>query len=137
MDIKKLTGDISVAAQIAPEDVAAVANLGFKTIISNRPDGESPGQPDFSEITAAAARLGIETRYVPVVSGRLNSDDVLAFSAALKDLPGPVLAYCRSGTRSTTLWALSQSGHRPASEIVEIARSAGYDVSGVVPGGRH
>lgn len=128
----KLTDDISVAAQIAPDSVAELAAQGFKSIICNRPDGEGADQPLFREIADAAARAGIETRYIPVTSGKVSDGDATAFGAALSELPKPILAYCRSGTRSTTLWALAMAGQRPASEIVEIARQAGYDVTGVM-----
>lgn len=133
MDIKKLTDEISVVAQIAPEDVAEAATRGFKSIISNRPDGEAPGQPDFAAISARAASAGLEARYIPIVPGRLTPGDVAAFSDALDKLPKPILAYCRSGTRSTTVWGLAETGCRPAGEILSIAASAGYDLSGVIP----
>ncbi len=132
MDIKKLTDEISVVAQLAPEDIGDAARRGFKSIISNRPDGEAPGQADFAAISTEASAVGLETRYLPIVPGRLTPDDVVAFRQALDALPKPILAYCRSGTRSTTLWGLAESGRRPADEILAIASAAGYDLSGVI-----
>ncbi len=129
---KKLTDEISVAGQISPEAVGELAALGFKSIICNRPDGEGSDQPLFREVADAAAAAGLEARYVPVSSGQVSDADAAAFSAAIAELPKPILAYCRTGTRSTTLWAFTQSGQRPAVDIVEIARRAGYDVSGVM-----
>ncbi len=129
---KKLTKDISVAEQITPESVAELAAAGFKAIICNRPDGEGADQPLYREIADAAASAGIETRYIPVTSGKVSDADAAAFATALSELPKPILAYCRSGTRSTTLWALAEAGKRPADAIVEIAREAGYDVTGVM-----
>jgi len=130
--IKKLTDEISVAPQIKPSELAELAARGFRSIICNRPDGEGADQPVFSEVERAAASLGLMTRYVPVTTGKVSDEEAAAFGAALEELPKPVLAYCRSGTRSTALWALSQAGRRPASEIVEIARSADFDVTGVM-----
>jgi sulfide:quinone oxidoreductase len=136
---RKLTEDISVAGQISAGDVAGLAAQGFKAIICNRPDGEGADQPGFREIADAAEASGMEARYVPVASGKVTEEDAAAFEAALAELPKPVFAYCRTGTRSTTLWAMGQADSRPGDEIVDIARRAGYDVSGVVsrfaPGG--
>ncbi|MFV0360783.1 TIGR01244 family sulfur transferase [Tropicimonas sp.] len=132
MEIHRLTDAISVAAQISAGDVPAIRDAGFRALLCNRPDRESPGQPDFSEIESAARAAGLEIRYQPVVSGRMNLSDVQAFAQAVGELPGPVLAYCRSGTRCTRLWALSQHGRMPAAEIVATARMAGYDVGDLV-----
>lgn len=131
---KKLTEEISVAAQIGPSDVAGLAASGFKSILCNRPDGEAADQPPFREIAEAAGAAGLEARYLPVTSGMVSAADAAALGAALAELPKPVLAYCRSGMRSTLIWALSQGGLRPAEDIVDIARRAGFNVSGVVGG---
>jgi sulfide:quinone oxidoreductase len=132
MHIKPLSVTFSVSPQIAPSDVAAIAAAGFKSIVCNRPDGEGADQPLYAEIEKAASAAGLQTRYVPVVFGKVSDDDAAAFKAATAELPGPTLAYCRSGTRSATLWALTEAGSRPATDIVDKARSAGFDVSGVM-----
>lgn len=132
-DIRPVTDDFAVAPQIALEDLPAIKAAGYATIINNRPDGEAPDQPTSDEIAAQARELGLEYRYVPVVSGGLTMEDVAAFGAALEETPKPALAYCRSGTRSCTVWALSQKGEAPADEIMERAAQAGYDLSGVRP----
>ncbi|MBM2576326.1 TIGR01244 family phosphatase [Jannaschia sp. Os4] len=126
----RLDDHVSVGAQIAPADVAALARMGFRAILSNRPDGEAPDQPPFAEIAAAARKHGMEAVHQPVTSP-VTEADADAFAAELARLPGPVFAHCRSGTRSATLWALSQRGTRPADEIVAGARAAGYDLSGL------
>ncbi|MBS0270511.1 MAG: TIGR01244 family phosphatase [Proteobacteria bacterium] len=131
MIAKKLTSDLSVAEQINPGDLAEVAKLGFKSIMSNRPDGEGEGQPSFAEIANEAHRLGLEVRYIPVVSGKLTDEDTAAFQAAIEVMPKPILAYCRTGTRCTTLWALSQVGQRTVDDILNVAQNAGYDLKGV------
>ncbi len=129
MDIRRINDDISVAPQIAPEDMAAIAELGFKTVINNRPDGEAPDQAPDAVMREAAGDAGLDYRYVPVISGQMTRQNVEDFVAALADVEGPVLAYCRSGTRSTTLWALSQAGDMAADEIIGQAAAAGYDMS--------
>lgn len=131
MILKKLTDDLSVAAQLEPHDIEEISRLGFKSIISNRPDREAEPQPSFAEISLAAHRFGIETRYIPIVSEKLCDEDVATFSAAMSVLPKPILAYCRTGTRCTMLWALSEAKHRPLPDIVGVAENAGYDLKSI------
>ena len=132
MGPRKITDDFAAAPQIAPGDMAELKAQGFRSVISNRPDGEAADQPSFSEIEAAARAAGLEVRHVPVVTGRITPEDTLAFDQALKELPGPVLAFCRSGTRSTVLWSMNQAGKLSDAEILERTRAAGYDMSAVV-----
>jgi len=131
MDIRTLAPDVSVAPQIAVGDVAALADRGFRAIIVNRPDAEDDEQPDYAAIEAAAQNAGLAIGFVPVVPGNLTDADVAAFAKALDDLPAPALAYCRTGTRSATLWALSQAGHLSTDAILKTAADAGYDLSGL------
>ena len=114
-----------VAKQITPSDVATLSAQGFRSIICNRPDGEGADQPLFVEIDRAAEAAGLATRYLPVTSGKVRDEDAARFAAALIELPKPILAYCRTGTRSTTLWGLSQAQRRPVKEIVEIDARCG------------
>ena len=129
MDIRPLSAEVSVCPQIAPQDIADLQSRGFRALIINRPDGEAADQPSYGQIEAEAARLGLQTRYLPVVPGRITEDDVEAFGAALRELPSPVLACCRTGTRSACLWALSQKGQRSADAIMSATAAAGYDLS--------
>lgn len=131
MDIKKLTGTLSVTPQIAASDIPAIKEAGFRTIICNRPDGEGADQPSFEEIEAAAKAAGIDARYVPVQSGMVKDEDVTAFGEALNEVQRPVLAYCRTGTRSATLWSFNEAGTRPIPEILAVTKAAGYDMNGV------
>jgi sulfide:quinone oxidoreductase len=107
MKIAKLTPFLAVSPQIAEADLGALAAQGFRAVINNRPDGEAEDQPESAALAAAAGRVGLEYRHVPVVSGKITDDDVAAFARALDAVKGPVLAFCRTGTRSTTLWALA------------------------------
>lgn len=109
MEIKKINDGFSVSPQIAPADLAEVAKLGFKSVICNRPDGEAADQPAFAEIEASAKAAGLAARHIPVVGGQIGDTDVQDFADALKQLPAPILAYCRSGARSTTLWTLADA----------------------------
>ena len=118
MDIKNLTPNLGVSAQILASDLQALADAGFKSLICNRPDGEGPDQPSFAEIAQAAARLGLQASYLPAETGKVGDEDGRAFGALLHTLPGPVLAYCRTGMRSTTMWALSQAGATPLPQIL-------------------
>lgn len=131
MELKKITDKVTVSPQITTDDMAAIKRAGFRAIICNRPDGEGADQPSFEEIETAAGAAGIEVRYVPVQSGMVNDEDVADFGAALEDLPRPVLAYCRTGTRSATLWSLHESKTRPMPEILAATKAAGYDMNGV------
>lgn len=129
---KKLTDQVSVSEQIKEADLARLAAQGFKSIVCNRPDGEGADQPLFAEIAASAQVAGLAARYVPVIAGKVTNEDAESFRSALESLPKPILAYCRTGTRSTTLWALTEVGKRPEAEILQIAKAAGFDVSGVM-----
>ena len=118
-----------VSGQIAPEDVAQAAALGVTMIVNNRPDGEEPGQPMAAEIAAAAEAAGIGYRHIPVAGG-FAPDQVAAMAEALGAAEGKVLAFCKSGTRSTFLWALAEKQRgADGAAIIERAASAGYDLS--------
>jgi uncharacterized protein (TIGR01244 family) len=118
-----------VAGQILPSEVAGLAAAGVTLIVNNRPDGEEPGQPEAAEIEAAARAAGIGYRHIPIAGG-FNMDDVLAMADALEEAPGEVLAFCKSGTRSTFLWALARAERGAAAdEIVAAAAAAGYDLA--------
>ena len=131
MDIRKIDETISVTPQILPEELAELAALGFRSVIANRPDGEDAGQPTQDQIARAAAEAGLDFRFIPVRPGGLTPELVAEFGQAMDDLPGPVLAYCRSGTRSATIWALSQSGLKSRDEILAAGAHAGYDLRGI------
>lgn len=122
-----LTPDFAVSPQITSTDVAALKNAGFRTIICNRPDGESPDQPLFAEIETAAQRTGMSIHYLPVGPGKITEKKIQEFGALLESRPAPTVAYCRTGTRSATIWALSQVGKLPAANILAMTKKGGYD----------
>ena len=125
---KRLDDRTLVAGQIGAGDVAEAKALGITMIVNNRPDGEEPGQPLSAEIEAAAMAAGLGYRHVPVAGG-FSPDQVEAMAAALDEADGRTLAFCRSGTRSTFLWALAEASRgRDGAELVERAAAAGYDL---------
>jgi len=134
-DFRRVTDDFTTAPQISVADVAEAARLGFKTLISNRPDGEEPGQPSAAEFAAAAQAAGLAFIHIPVRGGP-TPEQVEQTKAVLAEAEGPVLAFCRSGTRSIVTWSISQAetGERTPAELVGLGRTAGYDLSGVLGG---
>jgi uncharacterized protein (TIGR01244 family) len=131
MQVHQLTDQLSVAAQLDVDDIPAIASRGYRSIVNNRPDDEAPGQPANAELEAAATHAGLGWRHIPVVSGQLADEQVRRFAEALSELPGPVLAFCRSGTRCSALWALQAEG--PVDAILATTRAAGYDLSMLRP----
>ena len=132
MELRKITDDIAVSPQITAQHVAQIKAAGYRTVICNRPDGEEINQPGFEEIRAAAEAEGLQTAYLPIAGGKVSDEDIADFSRLLRELPGPVCAYCRSGTRCTVLWSLSQAATRAPSDILAATRAAGYDMTGVI-----
>lgn len=133
-DIRPVTPDFAVAPQLAPSDMAEAASQGFKLVINNRPDGEAPGQPTSLQMEEAARAAGMDYVHIPVVGGP-TPDQVEQNRVAVEGANGPVLAFCRSGTRSIVTWSIGErlaGGSRD--ELVEQGAAAGYDLSGVLPG---
>ncbi|KIN62889.1 Pyridine nucleotide-disulfide oxidoreductase [Sulfitobacter noctilucicola] len=116
MELKKISEKFTVSPQISPADMAEIKAAGFRAIICNRPNGEDAGQPPFEEIETAAKAVGIEARYIPVQSSGLTKENVTALKDAMEELEHPVLAYCRSGTRSATLWSIHETAQRTTHE---------------------
>ncbi|SFP83963.1 TIGR01244 family sulfur transferase [Sphingomonas rubra] len=133
-DIRSLNDRVAVAPQIAAGDLPAIAAAGYVAIVNNRPDGEEPGQPAGDDIRAAAEAAGLSYHAVPVGRAGIGQAELDAMTAALAGADGPVLAYCRSGTRSCNLWALAAArvGRDPA-VIAAQAGAAGYDLSALRP----
>lgn len=130
-EFRRVTPDFSVAGQLEPGDVQRAAAEGYKTIVINRPEGEEPGQPKSADIKAEAEAAGLEFHSIPV-SGFPSPAIVAETAALLDEAKGPVLAYCRTGRRSITAWALAEAlaGNKRPDEIIALAEKAGYDLSG-------
>lgn len=131
---RRIDDTILVSPQITPGDLAEAAALGITLVINNRPDEEEPGQPSSDSIAAAAQTAGLGYTAIPVTHAGFSHAQVDAMSAALAQATGPVLAYCRSGTRSIYLWALARAklGDHPA-VLIEKAEAAGYDLRPIRP----
>ncbi len=130
--IRKIDDHVSVAPQISADEVAAIAKAGYAEIVNNRPDDEEAGQPSGAEIAAAAEAAGIAYRAIPVTHAGFSGNQVEAMASALTAAAGPVLAFCRSGTRSAHLWALARArmGEDPQM-LSDKAAGAGYDIGGI------
>ena len=107
-EYKQLSEKLAVRSYVEPGEVAGIAAAGFKGIINNRPDDEELGQPNSSELQAEAERHGLAYWHIPVVPGHATPADVEAFAEALRQSEGPVIAFCRTGARSTKLWETAQ-----------------------------
>lgn len=129
MEIKRISPFLSVSPQIYAAHVERLAYLGFKTIINNRPDNETDDQPLVEELSEMAAKYDIEFINIPVIPGELTEQNVKEFGDAMSRVKGPVLAYCRSGMRSTSLWALYEARHMGSDAIINFASELGYDLS--------
>src|SRR3546814_6500546 len=121
-DFRKLSGTMLASSQLRLDDIASAAAAGVTLIINNRPDGEEPGAPQGAEIEAAAMAAGIDYRAIPVRPGGFDESQAAAMQEALERARGTVLAYCRTGTRSTLLWALAQRSEEHTSELTYLMR---------------
>ena len=129
---RSLSPQFAVAGQLTEADLEAAASQGYHTVINNRPDGEEPGQPSAALLAAKANALGLGYVEIPVFPGQLTYEMLDQTEAAIAGANGPVLAFCRSGNRSATLWALMRARHgdEPA-DLLRVTANAGYDLSGL------
>ena len=131
MDIRSITADYAVSQQIEPEHMAVLAREGFTTVINNRPDAENPPELQSAAMRTAAEAAGLIYVANPVVNGGLTLEMVQKQGEAVNSSAGPVFAWCRSGTRSSIVWALSQAGQMPSDQSVGLLSDAGYDIPGL------
>jgi uncharacterized protein (TIGR01244 family) len=133
-EFRKLSDDFYASPQITPQEVSEAAAMGIALVINNRPDGEAPDQPAGADIEAATRAAGMDYLAIPIGSAGFSEPQVEKLQEALAASQGPVLGYCRSGTRSTLLWSLAQArGGGSPDSIAEVAAEAGYDVAPVRP----
>jgi uncharacterized protein (TIGR01244 family) len=111
LPLRQIADDVFVAPQLDPAAMAEVARLGFRSVVNNRPDFEhGPDQPTSAAIEAAARAAGLEYRFLPVNGAYQSPEEIAAFKGLVASLPHPLLAFCRSGARSTKLYVSSQQG---------------------------
>lgn len=134
-DIRQVTPDFAVAPQLAPAEMAEAARRGFRLVINNRPDGEDPNQPSSAEMEAAVRAAGMDYVHIPVRGGP-TPEQVEQNRQAVDAAGGPVLAFCRSGTRSIVTWSVGQAlaGRQDRQALIDQGAAAGYDLGSVLPG---
>ena len=134
VDFRPLDDRMAFTGQLQPEDFPELAARGVRTIINNRPDGEEPGQLPAAEAAALAARLGMAYHYLPVTMPTLTRDQISAFGRLLDQAEAPVVAHCRTGTRSAGLWAAAQAAAgRDLEQAMTEAERAGFDLASCRP----
>ncbi|WP_294226516.1 TIGR01244 family sulfur transferase [uncultured Shimia sp.] len=133
MDIRQITDRFFAAPQIDAADFAALADAGFGLVINNRPDTEVGPDQHSETMRAAAEAAGLQFVVNPLTMETMTLDRQAVQRDSAAGCDGKVLAYCRSGTRSTICWALSQAKEMDVADIVNAAANGGYDVSGLVP----
>lgn len=131
MDIKTITDTYAVSAQIEPQDVQALVDAGFTTVICNRPDPEVPPALQAEEIGAAVKAAGLKFVVNPVVHGQLTQDILDTQASEIESATGKCFAYCASGNRSTVVWALGSAGKIPTGQIIAAGEAAGYQLEGM------
>ncbi len=129
MNMKKLSPRVFVSEQITTADIGIASAQGIKTIINNRPDDEAQGQPKTADLAAAAAELGMQYIDLPVVAGKVTDEHIEQFESIYADIQGPVLMFCRTGHRSTVLWALEEAKVLGVDAVLVAAAEAGYNLS--------
>jgi sulfide:quinone oxidoreductase len=129
MMLNKIIEDYVVSDQITEEDIEQLKEAGFKTIFCNRPDNEEQNQVTVKSIQDKAIESGLNFIHQPVIGGQISQNDIDQFSDYFDAAEKPIFAYCRTGTRSSMLWALSESGKRSIDEILRLTSAAGYNLS--------
>jgi uncharacterized protein (TIGR01244 family) len=129
MMLNKIIEDYVVSDQITEEDIEQLKEAGFKTIFCNRPDNEEQNQVTVKSIQDKAIESGLNFIHQPVIGGQISQNDIDQFSDYFDAAEKPIFAYCRTGTRSSMLWALSESGKRSIDEILQLTSAAGYNLS--------
>ncbi|HJU30698.1 MAG TPA: TIGR01244 family sulfur transferase [Hyphomicrobiaceae bacterium] len=130
--VRPITPRFAVTGVLRLDDFGDIAAAGFKSVLSNLPDGESPAYPASTQEAEAAARAGLAFRHLPARKADLFTAGLLdAIEAALRELPGPVLAHCASGQRSALAWAAAAARLQPATEVMATMQRAGFDLSAI------
>lgn len=132
--MKQISDRLYVGPQLTAEDIGNARAQGYAAIINNRPDGEEPGQPTAAENGSVAKREGLGYSHIPVAPGHISAGQVRGFQKALTEAEGSVLAHCKTGTRSATLYAIGEvlDGRMEKSKVIPFGQSLGFDLSGAV-----
>ncbi|MBC6402914.1 MAG: TIGR01244 family phosphatase [Hyphomonadaceae bacterium] len=130
--MNQIEDNVFVSGQIVPDDMDKLCLMGIRSIINNRPDGETPGQPSHAHIQSAAREVGFTCHHVPM-GGVVTPEIISASIDAYADTPKPILAYCRSGLRSATLWAFARVQVLGVTGVMDRISDAGYDLERIRP----
>ncbi|MDF1601587.1 TIGR01244 family sulfur transferase [Mesorhizobium sp. YIM 152430] len=132
--MKQVSDKLFIAPQLTAGDIRAAKAAGFAAIVNNRPDGEEAGQPTASENRRIAQTAGLDYKHIPVAPGQITRGQVADFHAALNDAEGPVLAHCKTGTRSATLYAIGEvlDSRMAKDDVMPLGQRLGVDLSGAV-----
>ncbi|MCJ8139484.1 TIGR01244 family sulfur transferase [Falsirhodobacter halotolerans] len=133
MDIRPITDTYAVSPQIRPEDVTAIRDAGYTTVIDNRPDGEITQDLQTDAMRQAVEDAGLTFVANPVIGGQMTMDNVEAQRKAMTEATGPVFAYCASGTRSSVVWALANARYLPVEELIALPARHGYQLDHLRP----
>ena len=134
MSMKNLSDQFYVGPQIEIDEIEDLQLSGIKSVICLRPDGEGVGQPAFEALKSQARSLEIAAHYLPIVPGQISDAQIAEFADMVTKSPSPIFAYCRSGMRATTLWALHQAQFgQSVDDILAAAKSAGHDLTALTP----
>lgn len=130
----RITDRLSVSTQPSLGEIGSLPEAGFTTLINNRPDGEDAAQPGTAAEAKAAEAAGLAYRHIPVTGPTITADAIHAFGTAIETAPGPVLAHCKGGTRSLTLYVLHEvlSGRMTPEEVVPFGERHGFDLRGAL-----
>lgn len=131
MDARVITPRYAVSPQISAEDMPKIVADGYKTVICNRPDSEVPPSHHAAAIRSAAEAAGLVFRELPLTHQTMTPENVAQQRAYYEDCPGPVLAYCASGTRSSIIWSLGMASEMSTDEILQRTSAAGYQLEGL------
>ena len=129
MQLNKIIDDYVVSEQVTVDDIQTIKEAGFKTIFCNRPDNEEINQVTVESIKNAAVENGLKFIHQPVIGGQITQVDVDQFGEYFDASEKPIFAYCRTGTRSSMLCALSELGKRPVEDILTMTSKAGYNLN--------
>lgn len=130
--MKQVTDKLWISGQPSDADLIAASEAGVRRIVNNRPEHEDPAQPDMAEAAVRAGDLHMELVHIPVVPGRVTLEAVRQFQRAVDGVDGPVLAHCKSGMRSLTLWVIGEvlDGRLTASDIDAVGARLGINLAG-------
>lgn len=132
--MKQVSDKLFIAPQLSAADIRAAKGRGIAAIVNNRPDGEEAGQPTAAENRRVAEAEGLAYAHIPIAAGQITENKVRAFQMAVAEAGGPVLAHCKTGTRSATLHAIGEvlDGRMAKDEIAPLGQRLGLDLAGAV-----